>query len=103
MRLASEKKVQWGEDGSVTLAEPTNAQWNEYTRLKFPVGKKGTSVRNDLSAAAVWLFDQVYLGHDGLEDSEGPIPPGAKDRLPDRLKAQSIMVAFESDEVTTKN
>lgn len=98
MKVTGVKRVKWGTDGWVELSEPSNEQWNEYQKRKYPISRRGQAVTNDAHAAAIWLFDELYLAHGGLEDQDGEIPLAALDRLPGRYKALTVQKLFELED-----
>ena len=41
MKFSAEVKINVGEDGIITLREPTNAEWNNFAGKRYPISKKG--------------------------------------------------------------
>ena len=99
MQLATEHKVQVGDDGIFTFAEPTPKQWEEFNNRKFPVSGRGRKVRlqQNLGAARVWLFDQLITNIEHINDGETEITIETKEKIPARMKESAIFEAFEAE------
>ena len=98
MKLSAEIKINIGEDGIVTLREPTNAEWNNFTAKRYPFGRRGRMIDNS-TEARVELFDKLILKIENLEDAQGLITIETKERMPARIKSSIIFNAFETEEV----
>lgn len=102
MKIGEDLKVEVGEDGIILLREPTNKEWNNFTKNRFITGK-GRAVTDTSTKARADLFDILVKDIKNLEDNTGPITLETKERLPHRIKADVILNAFEADVVDVKN
>ena len=103
MKFSAEVKINVGEDGIITLREPTNAEWNNFAGRRYPISKKGKIIDNSMEARTE-LFDVLVLKIENIEDTRGPITIETKERIPARIKSAVIFHAFEAEEIVeTKN
>jgi hypothetical protein len=87
------------EEGRITLREPSNKEWNEYSARKMEFGKRGRGVKDRSGEARCELFDRIVTAIDNIEDGLGPICPETKDRLPARYKERAIFLCFEDENI----
>ena len=84
-------------DGSITLREPTNEEWNKYDGSRFEFSKKGRFKKDNQSAARCDLFDRLMVSVDNIEDDRGGISTDDLDRIPARYKQRAIFLCFEDE------
>ena len=102
-KLSKEIEIKIGADGLLVLREPSNAEWNEFTADRYPVGKRNR-LKDNSGVAREALFDLLMVKIENIEDDDGAITLETKDRIPGRLKAQIIFEAFESNQdIDVKN
>ncbi|GBE37474.1 hypothetical protein BMS3Bbin08_00064 [bacterium BMS3Bbin08] len=93
--LKKEVKVRIGDEGVIVLREPTNKEWNNFEAARFQLARGGGSA----TTARAQLFDTIVTDIQDLGDETGPITLERKDVIPNRLKAQCIVVGFEMSEI----
>ncbi len=97
MKISNEIEVRVGDDGLITLREPTNKEWNDFTASRYPT--KGRKTKDKSTPARADLFDKVVTKIEKIEDDTGPITVETKERLPNRIKSSAIFQAFEDEDV----
>lgn len=94
-RFSNEHKIKVGDDGLVVLREPTNKEWETYTRDRVTV-RRG-KVNTTSFKASCDLLDAVVTRIENIEDDDGnPVTLETLDRIPGRYKELWIVEAFES-------
>lgn len=101
--FGGEHIVKVGEDGEITLDEPTNRQWNEYEAEKVKV--RGRKVETTVPQAQANLFDKIVRSLKNITVGGQPVGMDNLDLIPVRRKAAIIEALFERDreEVEVKN
>jgi hypothetical protein len=85
------------DEGEITLREPTNKEWNDYSADSFSFGKKGRNVKDNSGAARCKLFDRIVASIENIEDDRGFLTIEDLDRIPARFKQRAIFLVFEDE------
>ena len=104
MKFCEQITVQVGDDGVITLREPTAKEINEFQSRAYPVrnARKG-KISTNASDHRVKFFDEIFIGVENCENEQGPIPADGKDRIPERYKNEIILHYVEKVDIDIKN
>lgn len=96
MKISKTKRFEIkGTDAAFVLRNPTDQEYNDYYAERFE--------KNNIVRARAALFDELLVEVENLEDDDGVIGIEQKDRIPAKLKAEAVFIAFDRDEVDLKN
>ena len=81
-------------DGIITMREPTNKEWNDYTAERYPMGKHN-KLKDNSTLARSNLFDKIVTGFSNIKVKGISVTMESKELLPMRVKCEAILTKLD--------